>query len=144
MTTMRKILDGKGYTFWFVSPYDPVRLALQRLAERQAGALLVMDGERLLGLFSERDFVRRVALSGTLDLETPVKEVMTARVLGVNLDTSLDACLSLMTHRRFRHVPVLKDGMVVGVVSIGDVVKAQLEDKEAALKAYEGVEANPA
>lgn len=144
MTTMRRILEKKGFTFWFVSPFDPIKVALQRLADHQAGALLVMDGERLLGIFSERDFVRRVAQVGALDLETPVREVMTPRVLGVSLDTSVETCQALMTTKRFRHVPVMKDGMVVGVVSLGDVVKAQLEDREATLKAYEGVEANPA
>lgn len=142
MTTMRKILDEKGYSFFFVSPYDSLQVALRRLAEHKVGALLVMEGERLYGIFSERDFVRLVAKGGNLSLDTAVGDVMTAQVFGVHLDTSVDQAMGLMTDKRVRHLPVMKERMVVGLVSIGDVVKYLIADKESQIRGMEVLLAN--
>ena len=127
MATMKTILEAKGYTFFFVSPYDPVLKAATTLRERKVGALPVMDGERLVGIFSERDLVNLVAQSGGLKADTPVSDVMTSQVYGVKLGTTVDEAMALMTDRHIRHLPVVdKDQKLLGILSIGDLVKATI------------------
>jgi len=134
---MKNILEGKGYTFWFVAPNAKVGEALKMLTEKRIGVVLVMDGERLWGVFSERDFVRLAMKTGTFSPDLPVSEVMTSQVYYVKLDTTVDECMALMTERRIRHAPVMDGKMVVGIVSIGDVVKELVAEREGVIRGLE-------
>lgn len=138
MATMKNILEGKGYSFFFVQPDAQVHHALKMLTEKRIGVVLVMDGERLLGIFSERDFVRLAVKSGSFSPEIPVGDVMTSQVFYVKLTTTVDECMALMTEKHIRHVPVMDDKMVVGVVSIGDVVKELVAERESVIRGLEG------
>jgi CBS domain-containing protein len=124
MQTLRQVLAGKSRPLVTVSPDDPVFHALQVMSDANVGAVLVLDGEQLVGIFSERDYARKVILFGKASKDTPVREIMSDKVLYVSLDRTVDECMAIMTEKHFRHLPVLDDdGKVVGVVSIGDVVK---------------------
>ena len=124
MQTLRQVLAGKSRPLVTVSPDDPVFHALQVMSDANVGAVLVLDGEQLVGIFSERDYARKVILFGKASKDTPVREIMSDKVLYVSLDRTIEECMAIMTEKHFRHLPVLDDdGKVVGVVSIGDVVK---------------------
>lgn len=130
MRTVRQILDAKSPSTHSIGPDAPVLDALRRMAEHEIGAVLVMDGARLLGILSERDYARKVVLRGRASADTPVRDIMTAEVVTAGpLDTT-ERCMQLMTARRIRHLPVIEDGHVVGVISIGDLVKAVIEDQQ--------------
>ena len=130
MTTARDILKTKGDTVWSVKPTATVLEALRVMAERDIGAVLVLDGDKLLGILSERDYARKVVLAGRSSKDSQVKDVMTAQVVCVAPGRSIDECMALMTDRRLRHLPVVDQKHVVGVVSIGDLVKATIDDQE--------------
>ncbi len=138
MATMKNILEGKGYSFFFVTPDAKVHDALKTLTEKRIGVVLVMDGERLLGIFSERDFVRLAVKTGSFSPDLPVSDVMTTQVLHVKIETTVDECMALMTEKRIRHVPVMDGKMVIGVVSIGDVVKELVAERESVIRGLEG------
>jgi len=138
MATMKNILETKGYSFWFVAPNAKVLDALRMLTEKRIGVVLVMDGERLWGIFSERDFVRLAVKTGSFSPELPVSEVMTSQVFHVKIETTVDECMALMTEKRIRHVPVMDGKMVIGVVSIGDVVKELVAERESVIRGLEG------
>ena len=124
MKTLRQILADKSGPLMSVSPDDPVFYALQVMSDANVGAVLVLDGEQLVGILSERDYARKVILFGKASKDTPVREIMSDKVLYVSLDRTIEECMAIMTEKHFRHLPVLDDdGKVVGVVSIGDVVK---------------------
>ncbi len=124
MQTLRQVLAGKSRPLVTVSPDDPVFHALQVMSDANVGAVLVLDGEQLVGILSERDYARKVILFGKASKDTPVREIMSDKVLYVSLDRTIEECMAIMTEKHFRHLPVLDDdGKVVGVVSIGDVVK---------------------
>lgn len=124
MKTLKQILAEKSRPLALVAPGDTVFHALTVMAEHDVGALLVLDGEQLVGIFSERDYARKIALLGRNSRNTPVREIMSDRVAYVSPTTSLDECRALMTERHFRHLPVLNDdGSVAGMISIGDLVK---------------------
>lgn len=124
MKTLKQILAEKSRPLALVAPGDTVFHALTVMAEHDVGALLVLDGEQLVGIFSERDYARKVALLGRSSRNTPVREIMSDRVAYVSPTTSLDECRALMTEGHFRHLPVLNDdGSVAGMISIGDLVK---------------------
>ncbi len=144
MATMKTILDRKGYHFWFVEPGDLVLKAIQRLQEKKVGALLVMDGERLQGILTERDIVRLVDTNGQLPIGKQVCQVMTANVYGVKLSTSVDECMALMSEKQIRHVPVMDGKMVVGVVSNRDVVEEAISNRDSLLKGMDVFLANQA
>lgn len=129
MKSVTHILDAKGRKVWSVAPDAKVYEALERMAEHDVGALLVMDGDRLAGIVSERDYARKVILLERVSKETPVRDIMTAEVHTVVPTTTVADCMSIMTARRFRHLPVLDQDRVTGVISIGDVVKAVIEDQ---------------
>lgn len=129
MKTVSQILEGKGGDIAAVTPGSSVYDALQLMAEREVGAVLVLDDGRLAGILSERDYARKVVLLGKASRETPVRDIMTPRVVCVSLDHTVDQCMALMTDKRVRHLPVLVDDRVVGVVSIGDVVKATIAEQ---------------
>ncbi len=127
MTTIRQILAGKPDVY-SIDPDATVLDALKRLEEKNVGALLVMKGERLVGIFSERDYARRMILHGRSSKETAVREVMTSQVFTISPDANAGECMVHMTDRRVRHLPVLENGRVVGVISIGDVVRVVIDD----------------
>jgi CBS domain-containing protein len=122
-TTVRQLLNRKGPEIWSTHPEETVFEALKLMAQKGIGALLVMDGMRLVGIFSERDYARKVILKGKSSHETPVHEIMTAKVVFVHPEQSMTECMALMTDKRIRHLPVMEEDQVVGVISIGDVVK---------------------
>lgn len=127
MTSIRQMLARKPDVY-SVDPEATVFDALRLMQQRNVGALLVMSGERLVGIFSERDYARRVALHGRASKDTPLSEVMTVEVFVISPDTSAGECMVHMTERHIRHLPVVEGGRVVGVISIGDVVRAVIED----------------
>ena len=127
MTTIRQILARKP-EIYSIDPEATVLEALRLLEEKNVGALLVMNGELLVGIFSERDYARRMILQGRTSRETPVREVMTSKVFVITPDTSSGECMMHMTDRHIRHLPVVDGGRVVGVISIGDVVRSVIHD----------------
>jgi CBS domain-containing protein len=130
MRTVSEILQLKGHAVWSVAPEASVYQALELMAEKDVGALLVVDGGRLAGIFSERDYARKVILKGKASRETPVRDIMTARVVTVAPDATVADCMALMTERRFRHLPVVAGRELIGLISIGDVVKAIITEQE--------------
>jgi CBS domain-containing protein len=130
MKTVRDMLEKKGRQVWAVAPNTTVYQTLQLMAEKEIGAVMVMDGERPVGIFSERDYARQVILKGKASKDTVVRDVMTTRVVYVRPEQTMDDCMALMTDKRIRHLPVLVEGKVQGVLSIGDVVKAVISEKE--------------
>ena len=130
MHTAKDILRDKGGTVWSVKPTDTVLEALGVMADHDIGAVLVLDGDKLVGVFSERDYARKVVLAGRSSKESQVREIMTAQVICVTPDRSVDECMALMTNKRLRHLPVLDHKRVVGIVSIGDLVKATIDDQQ--------------
>jgi CBS domain-containing protein len=136
MATVESILKNKGHTVHSVHPDATILEALKLMKTKDIGAVMVMDGEKVMGIFSERDYARRGTLMGN-PVTTPIKDVMTHKVYYVSPDQSAEACMAQMTDKRFRHLPVVKDSKVVGVISIGDVVKTLLHDKEILIKGLE-------
>ncbi len=130
MNRVKDILRSKGDQVWSISPNATVREALQEMADKNIGAVLVMDEGRLAGIFSERDYARKVVLKGRRSDETRVAEVMTSQVVGVRLDDTVEECMALMTDKRIRHLPVVDGGEVTGIVSIGDVVKSIISEQQ--------------
>ena len=128
--TIRQVLLRKGGGVYAIGPEATVLEALKRLAEHDVGALLVMEGDRLLGIFSERDYARKLVLLGRFSKDTRVEEVMTREVITVGPDADLAEAMRLMTEHRVRHLPVVEGGKVVGVISIGDAVKAIISEQE--------------
>jgi len=118
------VLNDKGSETWTVAPDTSVFEALEIMADRNVGALVVVHDDRLIGIFSERDYARRVALEGKRSRDTPVKEIMTEVVATVRKSHSMKDCMEFMTTQRVRHLPVLEDERLIGLVSIGDVVKS--------------------
>jgi CBS domain-containing protein len=132
--TIGNILHHKGRQVWSVSPEATVFDAIKLLADQNVGALLVMSGEKLLGIFSERDYTRKVVLKGRSSRETKVGEITTAVVISVTENHSVEDCMRLMTEHRVRHLPVLEGEKVVGIVSIGDLVNWVIHAQSAALE----------
>ena len=130
MTSVRQLLDRKGRQVFSIAPGTPVLDAIRTMAERHVGALLVMEGEKLSGIVSERDYARKVILMGRSSADTPVREIMTAAVITVQPETPVEACMQIMTECRVRHLPVIEGGHVVGMVSIGDLVKAVIAEQQ--------------
>jgi len=126
---VKDVLSQKGAEIFAIEPERPVLEALREMAQRHVGALLVMRGAELLGVISERDYARKVVLLGRSSADTPVSQIMTATVVTVAPEATVHACMALMTEKRIRHLPVLAQGKLLGVVSIGDMVKAVIEDQ---------------
>lgn len=137
MTTVRHLLDRKGRALFAIEPEDPVLEAIRMMADRHVGALLVMRGTELAGIVSERDYARKVVLLGRSSAETPVWQIMTSPVITVSLHTPVQDCMRLMTERRIRHLPVIDGGRVVGMISIGDLVKAVIEEQQQTIEQLE-------
>jgi CBS domain-containing protein len=130
MRTVRHLLEAKAPEVFAIGPDAPVLDAIKLMADKRIGALLVMEAGRLVGVVSERDYARKVVLQGRSSKDTPVRDIMTAQVVSVGLQHSVDHCMQVVTERRIRHLPVLDGDAVLGVVSIGDLVKAVIEDQQ--------------
>jgi CBS domain-containing protein len=130
MRLVCEILQSKGHDVWFVRPEAFVFDAVKMMSERSVGALLVMEGEKMVGIISERDYARKVVLAGKSSKQTQVKDIMTQRVLWVAPERTIEECMALMTDKRVRHLPVVDNTQVVGMVSIGDLVKAIIAEQQ--------------
>lgn len=130
MRTVRQLLEGKGPSLVTVNAEDPVRTAIQLMADHYIGALPVMKDGRLAGIVSERDYARKVVLMGRNSLETSVAMIMSAPVIHVGPQNTVNDCMQLMTDKRIRHLPVVEDGKLIGVISIGDCVKAVIDEQK--------------
>lgn len=130
MPTAHDILRFKGRTVYAVHPTDTVLAALGVMAEHDIGAVIVLDGNELAGILTERDYARKVVLVGRASKDSPVGSIMTAEVVCVGPNRSIDDCMTLMTQHRVRHLPVVDNGQVIGLVSIGDLVKATIDEQE--------------
>ncbi len=130
MKTVRQMIDGKSQGLLSVNPKATVLEALQTMQEFDIGALVVLDGGGLVGIFSERDYARKVILLGKSSKDTLVSEIMTSRVMYVTPENTVDECMALMTEKRVRHLPVVLSQKVVGVISIGDIVREMLSEQK--------------
>lgn len=137
MKTVTDILRSKGHDVWSITPDATVYEALKFMADRNVGALVVLDGENVVGIMSERDYARKVILHGRSSREIPVREIMTTKVYYVRPEQNIEECMALMTDKRVRHLPALEDDRLVGVISIGDVVKAIIAEHESTIKHLE-------
>jgi CBS domain-containing protein len=136
--TVNELLRNKGNQVYSIEPDATVYEALTLMAEKDVGALLVLDSAgQLVGVLSERDYARKVVLKGKTSRETPVREIMTEKVVWVRPDQSTEDCMALMTNKRIRHLPVLEEGRLVGVISIGDVVKGIISEQEFVIEQLE-------
>ncbi len=130
MPSVSDLLQTKGHSVWSVGPDASVYAALELMAAKDVGALLVLEEGRVAGIFSERDYARKVILRGRASRDTPVREIMTAKVLYVRPEQSVNDCMALMTRHHIRHLPVLEGEALIGLISIGDVVKAIISEQE--------------
>lgn len=137
METVSHLLQVKGDRVWSIPPEASVYHALELMSEKDIGALLVMQGDDLVGIFSERDYARKIALKGLTSAETKVSQIMTPNVVFVSPEQRIEACMALMTQKRIRHLPVMVEGKVVGLISIGDVVKEVIAEQEFVIEQLE-------
>jgi CBS domain-containing protein len=137
MRTLKQVLDRKGGAVWSISPDALIFDALKLMAEKEVGALLVLEAGRLVGVISERDYARKVILKERSSLTTPVRDIMTRDVVWVHPEKSVEECMAVMTDRRIRHLPVLAGDEIIGVVSIGDLVKACIDEKDFTIRQLE-------
>ncbi len=144
MSTVRQLLRRKQPEIWTIGPRASVYEALELMADKDVGALLVLDEDRLEGVFSERDYARKVALRGRRSRETRVGELMTQTIYYVTPEQTVEECLALMTERRVRHLPVLDGGKLVGLVSIGDAVKCIIDEQQLTIRHLEDYITGPA
>ena len=127
------LLKAKGGNLWTISPEAFVYQALQELSDRNIGALLVFESGRLAGIFSERDYARKLVLKGRFSKNTNVREVMTEEVITITPHSNIEECMELMTNKRIRHLPVVDGARVIGIISIGDIVKAIISDQKSTI-----------
>jgi CBS domain-containing protein len=137
MISVRQLLDRKGREVFSIDPAASVLDAVRMMADRHVGALLVMQGDNLTGIISERDYARKVILLGRSSADTPVRDIMTTPVLTVQPETTVEKCMQIMTEQRVRHLPVAEGGRVVGMVSIGDLVKAVIAEQQQQIEQLE-------
>ncbi|PJH76288.1 MAG: histidine kinase [Anaerolineae bacterium CG_4_9_14_0_8_um_filter_58_9] len=130
MKTVEDILKEKGRQVWGISPHATILEALRLMAEKDVGALVVVEDDQIMGIISERDYARKIALRGKSSVNTPVKEIMTNKVYYVSPKATIQECLALITQQSIRHLPVLENGKLVGLISIGDVVKSIIDEQE--------------
>ena len=133
MVTVKQLLDEKGTSVWSTSPATSVFDALKVMAEKNVGALIVTDGQKLAGMISERDYARKVALLGRNSRELSVKEIMSTNVIHVSPSDSIEQCMELMTNAHIRHLPVVQNGALLGLISIGDVVRRVIEEQRSTI-----------
>ena len=140
MLTLKRLLERKGRNVISIGPDEPVLEAVRSMADRHVGALMVLDGGgHVVGIVSERDYARKVVLQGRSSADTPIRDIMTSSVISITLDASVHDAMRVMTERRIRHLPVMAGDRLEGIVSIGDLVKAVIEEQQAeidSLQAY--------
>ena len=137
MKRVKDILEVKGREIWSIEPGASVYDAMKLMAEKEIGSLLVMEGGKLVGLISERDYARKVILKGRSSRTTQVREIMTAHVLYAQLEQNIEECMALMTEKRVRHLPVVDEGQLIGVISIGDLVKSIITEQRFVIEQLE-------
>jgi CBS domain-containing protein len=137
MINVRQLLDRKGRQVFSIAPTAAVLDAIRMMAEHHVGALLVMQGDALSGIVSERDYARKVILMGRSSADTPVRDIMSAPVITVQPETQVEKCMQIMTEHRVRHLPVIDGGRVVGMVSIGDLVKVVIAEQQQQIEQLE-------
>ena len=137
MTTVAQLLQDKGRAVWTIAPDATVYDALSLMAAKNVGALVVVEGARVVGILSERDYARKVILKGKFSKDTRVREIMTEKVYFVRPEQTIEECMAVMTAEHIRHLPVLTDERLTGIVSIGDVVRVTISDKEFLIKQLE-------
>jgi CBS domain-containing protein len=138
MNTVKDTLRTKGQDVWSISPDASVYEALQLMADKNIGAVLVTQGEELVGILSERDYARKTVLLGRSSRETAVREIMTSEVVFVRPENNMEQCMALMTEKRIRHLPVLENDRLVGLISIGDIVKGIISHQGYIIEQLEG------
>ena len=137
MTTIAQLLNAKGDQIWSVEPKATIFEALEIMSEKEIGALLVMEDGKLTGIFSERDYARKVILKGKSSKETLVEELMTKKVFYIDSQNTINDCMAMMTAKRIRHVPVIEDNQLMGIVTIGDVVNQIISEQEVTINHLE-------
>ncbi len=137
-TTVKQILQGKGSTIHTVAPDSSVFTALELMAKHDIGSVIVSEGKRLVGIFTERDYARKVVLRGRTSKDATIGELMTQNVLTVSPSQTIEDCMAMMTNNRFRHLPVVDRGELIGIITIGDVVKAVIADQEQTINHLHG------
>ena len=137
MKTIHQVLGSKALSLISITPDTLIYDALIIMAEKHIGALMVLEGDHLAGIFSERDYAREVELKGRSSRTTPIRDVMTVNVITVTPKHTVEECMSLMSGKRIRHLPVIEDGKVIGILSIGDLVKETIAEQEALIKQLE-------
>jgi CBS domain-containing protein len=130
MGVVKQILEGKGTEIFTITPDTSVYHALELMVEKNVSALLVMENDKLAGIFTERDYARKVVLKGKKSTETQIGEIMTSNLITVSPSSTIDECMALMTGKYIRHLPVVADGKLAGIISIGDVVRRIIEDQK--------------
>jgi CBS domain-containing protein len=138
MTTIQQVLDRKGHDVLIVGPDDTVLHALEQMASRNVGAVIVTENDAPVGIFTERDYARSVVLKGRSSPTTPIRDVMSSEVIFVRPEQTVDECMAIMTDKRFRHMPVLQEGKLIGIVSIGDLVKTIIDQQEFTIEQLKG------
>jgi len=136
--TLSEILDQKGREVWSVSPKNSAYEALELMADKDVGALVVIDQDKVVGIFSERDYARKVILLGKSSKETAVADIMSTPIISINPGLSIDECMTLMTTRHIRHLPIIENDKLFGIVSIGDVVKAVISEQKSVIHELKG------
>ena len=137
MKSVKQLLDNKGHECYSIGPDAFVFDAIKLMAEKEIGALLVMEGDKLAGIISERDYARKVILKGRSSRETPIKDIMTVQVTCAGPEQSIQECMALMTDKRVRHLPIIENNAVIGMISIGDLVKAIIAEQQFTIEQLE-------
>ena len=137
MTNVGQLLKIQGNEIWSLAPEATVYEALQIMSEKDVGALLVVDNGNLVGIFSERDYARKLILKGKFSKDTTVRELMTHEVLYIEPQSTIEECMALMTDKRIRHLPVLENDQLIGIVTIGDLVKQKISDQKFTIQQLE-------
>ena len=130
MQTVRQLLQEKGHVIWSIGPDESVYDAVKLMAEKAIGALIVVDRAKTVGMLSERDYARKVILVGRSSKETKIREIMTTQVISADPHQSVQECMTIMTEKRIRHLPVMEDDQLIGMISIGDLVKAIIAEQQ--------------
>lgn len=137
MRTVAEILRNKGSDVWTIGPDETILEALMQMAEKRIGALLVMNHEKLVGIVSERDYARKVALEGRSSRQSKVSEIMSHKVLCAKPEQTVQECMALMSDKRARHLPIIDHKKIIGIVSIGDLVKSIIEEQQFEIEALQ-------
>jgi CBS domain-containing protein len=137
MKTVEHLLKTKGNDIWSIAPDASVYDAIELMADKEVGALLVLEAGKLAGIISERDYTRKIILKGRSSKETPVREIMSSPVIYTTPDQTIEKCMAVMTAKRIRHLPVMEGSQLVGIVSIGDLVKAIISDQASLIQQLE-------